>query len=1060
MPAWSDYTLLTSVENGVGKATLSTRVTVEWVWQAHPNPVVITSPDNVEITMDGDDFQITADGWFQAYSVTGAPEWLTVDRDTGIMTIPARMDLGLYRYTLSAVQDYRPIDGYDYAFDISGIPEDELTQQIKAFYGHDPMPPDEQPFSLLINKVKPEILPDDHDFAFVAYTDDSFTVPLHATGDPTMFWSAAYSDPSSGLPDIYDPREIVSIDSATGVLEINIPADVFPGLYQFVIVASNEENKVFYGEDILFGGSDRKVFTLEIRRGAPLIAFEKLSYSIPQSLHYIGYQIPYTLSGMEPITVKIEAKDSSGNKVTDFTLDPAAKMVNVPGNIALGVYTVTATATNSKGESKATVTVDITNEKTPPMISFDNSEYNVKQGVVDRIPFRLIGSEPISVSIEARDMQGAYGSGFAVNTLERTLIVQGTCPAGIYTVTAKASNSYGEDSATITVVVALTRTPPVFVEESHNYEFSQITGMPRPTEILIRTTGSTPITYSLEPITIPGVGYFEAPDGISIDPGTGILTIERGLKEGVYYFTIRAQNDVGSADQPCSVTVSSPQMNPTPRPNSATLAMFVPESQNSVMTPLPVVSEQSQTENSFTVSAEPAGPSVSPGDIEPGLTVTYEVPDRSLIGRAEAHRDEIEAKRQWANLGEFYTGIPEPLNHITIRWDDCRDIYTNDRETVNGTAYITWSDRFSVLPYGEPYYNMLGVNNEQQAYNALHGKTGQNKYNRWNYSSSYKQNSLLIASINDYKDNYNDIYHKGYWPFGTPNPAERPPTPISEILHNMIMEDVTRLAAPGNIINGSGYGFGDDGFSFPGNPLTDGDPRGPGGWNIAPQGLDYGVTLDAMASQQGGLFEVTLDGNTGTVVTGKYFATGLKGNTGASISFIQDGATITFAGKDLGNDVSTAMLYDFGFYPDSLLEGDILSAAGLLTTGGESFTYSFSHHGSLPGAATFAITTGISEGSTVGVYRYDSGTDSFTQIADGLKVGAGGVVTYQNNTMSHYIITTEKITRITGYDAALAESESGGSWLYIIIVIAAAAAAGVLVFIFLRGRKKRTQNPE
>ena len=174
-------------------------------------------------------------------------------------------------------------------------------------------------------------------------------------------------------------------------------------------------------------------------------------------------------------------------------------------------------------------------------------------------------------------------------------------------------------------------------------------------------------------------------------------------------------------------------------------------------------------------------------------------------------------------------------------------------------------------------------------------------------------------------------------------------------------------------------------------------------------------------------------------------------NPQASITFAQDGAAITFSGKDVTGNTGFAFM-DIGYSPGSDFEQQMLSAAGM--SGGQNFTFSFSYHGDLPGSATFDITTNISEGSKVNVYRFDAGTGAFTQIASGVTVGPGGVTTYQNNTMSDYLITTNTIR------GALKQSGPVNWLLYVIIAGAALLiAAGAVVLIMRKKKRGRTPQP-
>ena len=177
---------------------------------------------------------------------------------------------------------------------------------------------------------------------------------------------------------------------------------------------------------------------------------------------------------------------------------------------------------------------------------------------------------------------------------------------------------------------------------------------------------------------------------------------------------------------------------------------------------------------------------------------------------------------------------------------------------------------------------------------------------------------------------------------------------------------------------------------------------------------------------------------------------------------MQNGATITFSGKDIADGISANMLYDFGYFANSNLEDQMFSLAG--ATGGESFSYSFAYHGNLPGMATFNIMTDLSEGSIANVYRFDAKTNNFTQIADNIPVGANGAVSYRNNTMSDYLITTQKVEWAELPNAAQTENAAAlkqlGSNLTPILILAALIIIAVIVFIILRGKKKQVHSPQ
>jgi len=182
--------------------------------------------------------------------------------------------------------------------------------------------------------------------------------------------------------------------------------------------------------------------------------------------------------------------------------------------------------------------------------------------------------------------------------------------------------------------------------------------------------------------------------------------------------------------------------------------------------------------------------------------------------------------------------------------------------------------------------------------------------------------------------------------------------------------------------------------------------------------LDFGGALEGIADGSGGTAELQLDSLTGSLVPDSLFA-GLKEKGDAKLVIGQKGATITFYSADIAATESGRLL-DFGFSTQAPHAPDMLKAAGLGVSGtgaagatdssaDQSYTYAFAHNGSLPGYGSFAIETGMQAGAKVQVYRFDSSTGGLSLIAGNVEVAAGGIVTYQNNTTSEYLITTKQV---------------------------------------------------
>jgi hypothetical protein len=727
-------------ENGdpTGTALFSQRVTVQWVWQAHPNPLRITSADHTAVTTAGGSFQVTAEGYEPfAYVLTGAPQGVSIGKNTGFITIPAGMAEGEYSFTIRVSEDRMLIP--------------QLVGSPDPYDGNDASPPAEQTFTLTVTK-------------------------------------AAVSEPE------------VSSEAAPTAPEI----------------AAETHNYEF---SMISGGEDLTV--------------------------------PVFASGSEPIVWSVS--DDSGDLPEEIHID-------------------------------------------------------AETGIL---------------------------------TMEKEL------EADTYRFTIRAENEAGFDTQDCVLTVSEARTAPVLTEASHNYQFTKLING-GDLEIAITAAGSEPITYSL----VQKSERYLIPDEVSIDPETGVLTVREGVEAGKYYFSVKAENDVGSDTRECMLTVISVSPGQFSQPA------------------LPGLSGLSVSAGLFgdiSLLAASSGQSISPPTVTPA--VPSEIPD-------------------------VVSPSALPLNAATLRNDDTNDVYTDDRWTTNGALFVRWHSKVTVTVPGAVDY--------------LTGETGSTFYDESPRCFNYHYSDDL-------------------------------PDSVKSRLRAFLEEQITQSAQTG-VFLGERMSTEDllggiDGFTV--NPITEGSVY-----------LEYGSLLEEMASQEDGSFLVDLNENTGTIITGKYFSA-LKGNPGAELTFHQNGADVTFLGKN----IETAFDYDmpdFGYYAGAFNEEQMLAAAG---TGGETFTYAFAYHGELPGTAAFAITTDIAEGSKVNVYKYDAAENTFTLIASGLTVAEGGLVTYQNNTMSEYLITTGTIAGAEAQDAG-GGSPNGGWWL---IGVGAAAAASLAVWAVRRGKKQKNR---
>lgn len=571
-------------------------------------------------------------------------------------------------------------------------------------------------------------------------------------------------------------------------------------------------------------------------------------------------------------------------------------------------------------------------------------EFSMVSGEEDlTVPVFASGSEPIVWSVS--DDSGDLPEEIRINAETGVLSAEKELEAGAYRFTIRAENDAGFDTQGCVLTVSEARTAPVLSEASHNYQFTKLING-GDLEIFITAAGSEPITYSL----VPKSERYLIPDEVSIDPESGVLTVREGVEAGKYYFSVKAENDVGSDTRECVLTVVSASLGQFSQPG------------------LPGLSASADLSGDISLLAASSGQSVS------SPTVTPAVPS------------ETPAVVSPSTL---------PLNAATLRNDDPNDVYTDDRWNTNGALFVRWHSKVTVTVPGAVDYLM--------------GETGYTFYDESPRCFNYHYSECL-------------------------------PDFVKNRLRAFLEEQTTESAQTG-VFLGERMSTEDllggiDDFTV--NPITEGSVY-----------LEYGSLLGEMASQEGGSFLVDLNESTGTIITGKYFSA-LQANPGAELTFRQSGADVTFCGEDVETAFDYDML-DFGYYAGAFSKEQMLAAAG---PGGETFAYAFAYHGDLPGTATFAVTTDIAEGSKVNVYKFDAAENKFTLIASGLTVAEGGVVTYQNNTMSEYLITTGTIAGAEAQDAD-GGFRNGGWW---ILGVGTAAAAALVVWVVRRSKKQKNRS--
>jgi hypothetical protein len=573
---------------------------------------------------------------------------------------------------------------------------------------------------------------------------------------------------------------------------------------------------------------------------------------------------------------------------------------------------------------------------------------------------------------------------------------------------------------------------PEIVDESHDYEFSKFDNGKDYT-VDIDAEGSTPITWSLTP-TRGG----DLDQGLSIDLKSGLLTISGQMEVGSYYFTIKAENEAGNDTRACSVTVNKPLQTPPVIPDEdhgyafsrtasdkdlevqisatgstpiewsliATEGYRIPEgvtidSDSGVLT---LHGNMTKGTYYFTIKAENDAGS----DTQECSLVIKSSFNFSMTGDSEVKllsnftTEEDRPKPSFMEEGPpevsfIEEDMPDITSSISIVCDDERDVYTNDRFIINGAKYLRWEPSFLIQVDGARVTD---------------------------YMLDYAPWCLKYH----YKDAFIDA-----------NSAELISQLVKELAGQIHQDNSGLSMFAGRTIGRQDLESEFDNMII--NPMD----------NHATY-LEFGSTIEEMNDRKSGSFTVELDEYTGTTVTGEYF-TALMENRDASLTFNQQGAMITFAGQD----VVSASEYDsfnLQYFSKAFSQEEILEKAG---SGGENFTYAFSHHGDLPGMATFAIDTDMAEGSEVNVYKFDSQNDGFILIGQDILAGEEGVVEYKNNTMSEYLITTNTlnnaiIAEVVNQDGG--QNNQAGMAFPLGIVMGLAFVVALAVILTISKRKK------
>ena len=205
-----------------------------------------------------------------------------------------------------------------------------------------------------------------------------------------------------------------------------------------------------------------------------------------------------------------------------------------------------------------TIIPDAVQEMTPPEITLSGTSFSIRQGSAFEVAYTLTGTEPIAVTVAAKNAKGTAVSGFSVNTATRTVNVPGSLPVGSYTVTVTAKNSAGESSKSFTLEVTATApvvTPPELTLERARFIIKQ--GSPFQTSYSL--TGSEPITVTVKAAGPDG----GAVGGFTVNTAAHTIKASAELSPAVYTVTVTAKNSAGESSKSFDLIVeAAPQLTP------------------------------------------------------------------------------------------------------------------------------------------------------------------------------------------------------------------------------------------------------------------------------------------------------------------------------------------------------------------------------------------------------------------------------------------------------------------------------------------------------------------
>ncbi len=186
---------------------------------------------------------------------------------------------------------------------------------------------------------------------------------------------------------------------------------------------------------------------------------------------FSGFNAAYTINEGSLLTFTVTATDPEGMPVT-ITAAGLPTGASFAGNVftwtpsytQAGIYTITLTASDGTLSTSQTVSITVLNVDTAPVFSGFNSAYTINEAQPLVFPINAADPEGMPVTLTVSGIP--TGASFTGNTFSWT---PSYTQAGVYVVTATATDGTLSSTTTITITVINVDTPPVFTLNQNQF---------------------------------------------------------------------------------------------------------------------------------------------------------------------------------------------------------------------------------------------------------------------------------------------------------------------------------------------------------------------------------------------------------------------------------------------------------------------------------------------------------------------------------------------------------------------------------------------------------------